>query len=96
MRRDEVLAILAEHRDEIRAHGVTSLALFGSVARNEAGPESDVDLLIEVERPFGLFALARLQMYLEELLGRRVDLVHRDSIKQRLRDRILEEAVDAA
>jgi uncharacterized protein len=96
MRRDEVLAILAEHRDEIRAHGVTSLALFGSVARNEAGPDSDIDLLIEVERPFGLFALARFQMYLEELLGRRVDLVHRDSIKPRLRDRILGEAVDAA
>lgn len=94
--RDDVLAILAAHRDEIRAHGVTSLALFGSVARNEAGPDSDIDLLIEVERPFGLFALARLQMYLEELFGRRIDLVHRDSIKPRLRDRILKEAVDAA
>lgn len=94
--RDEVIAILAEHKDAIRSHGVTSLALFGSFARNEAGPASDIDLLIEVERPFGLFAMARLKTYLEDLLGRRVDLVHRDSIKSRMRDRILGEAVDAA
>lgn len=96
MQREEVLAILAAHQDEIRAHGVKSLALFGSVAHNAAGPESDVDLLLEVEGPFGMFALARLQAYLEELLGRPVDLVFRDSIKRQLRDRILGEAIDAA
>lgn len=96
MRRDEVLAILAEHQDEIRAQGVTSLSLFGSVARDEAGPESDVDLLIEVERPFGLFALVRLQMYFEDLLGCTVDLVHRDSIKPMLRETILNDEIHAA
>lgn len=96
MRRDEVLAILAANRDEIRSRGVTSLALFGSVVHDEAGPDSDVDLLLEVEQPFGLFALAGVQIYLEELLGCPVDLVHRDSIKPQLRDRILGEAVDVA
>ena len=96
MRRDEVLAILAEHRDEIRKQGVTSLSVFGSFARDEAGPDSDVDILIEVERPFGLFQMVRVQKYLEDLLGRSVDLVHKDSIKPLLRERILGEAIDAA
>ena len=96
MRRDELLAILAEHRDEIRKQGVTSLSVFGSFARDEAGPDSDVDILIEVERPFGLFQMVRVQKYLEDLLGRSVDLVHKDSIKPLLRERILGEAIDAA
>lgn len=96
MRRDEVLTILAEHKAEIAAFGVKSLALFGSVARDEARPDSDVDLLVEFERPVGLFTLVRLQNYLIELLGRQVDLVQRDAIKEQLRERILQEAIDAA
>lgn len=97
MRRDEALAILAEHQDEIRARGVASLSIFGSVSRDEAGPDSDIDILVEIgRRPFSLFDLARLQKYLEELLGCRVELVDRASIKPMLRERILTEAINAA
>lgn len=96
MRRDEVLTILRAHQAEIAAFGVSSLALFGSVARDEAGPESDVDLLVEFDRPVGLFTLVRLQNFLAALLGRPVDLVPRDAIKKQFRDRVLKEAVDAA
>ena len=73
-----------------------SLDLFGSVARNEARADSDVDLLVEFERPIGLFHFFRVQRRLEELLGSRVDLVMRDAVKPQLRERIFAEAIRAA
>lgn len=96
MRRDEALRILREHKQELDAMGIRSLAIFGSVARDEAGPESDVDLLVEFAEPVGLFEFVRVKMHLEELLGRNVDLVMPDALKRQLRDRILGEAVRAA
>lgn len=96
MRRDDVLRILAEHRDELTNFGVGSIALFGSVARGEARAESDVDLLVEFNQPVGLFEFVDLKHYLEELLGCSVDLVTRDSLKRQVRDRILKEAITAA
>lgn len=97
MQRDDVLAILARHHDEIEALGVKSLALFGSVARNEAGADSDVDILVEfTDRFIGLVAFVRLQQYLEAILRRPVDLVTHRSIKPQLRDRILSELVRTA
>ncbi|CAN5507646.1 nucleotidyltransferase family protein [soil metagenome] len=97
MQRDEALTILAKHHDEIEELGVKSLALFGSVARNEAGPESDVDILVEFQDRFiGLVAFVRLQQYLETILSQPVDLVTHRSIKPQLRDRILGELVHAA
>ena len=95
MRRDEVLKVLAEHREELEELGVKRLAIFGSVARDEARPESDVDLLVEFDdRPIGLFEFVDLQHHLEELLGCKVDLGTFRSLKQRPRERVLEEAVD--
>lgn len=97
MRRDEALAILRTHMEELRtSFGVGSLSLFGSVARDEAGPESDVDLLVEFDRAVGLFDFIRLRDRLAEVLNRRVDLVTPDALKRQLRDRILGEAVRAA
>ncbi|MDO8531202.1 MAG: nucleotidyltransferase family protein [Dehalococcoidia bacterium] len=96
MRRDEALTILMTHRVELKRFDVGSLALFGSFARDEAGPDSDVDILVEFERPVGLFTFIRLQQYLEGLLGRRVDLVTPDALKQRMRSHILREAIRAA
>ncbi len=62
MKRDEIIRILNEHRAELaKQYGVKSLALFGSVARDEATPASDVDLLVEFDRPVGLFGLFALQ-----------------------------------
>jgi uncharacterized protein len=95
-RRDEVLAILDAHRHILHEMGVSRLALFGSVVRGEAHANSDIDLLIELSRPMGLLAFVGIQQYLEEALGRRVDLVTPDSLHPRLRDRILNEAVHAA
>jgi uncharacterized protein len=99
MNRDQVLKILAEHRDTLaRDFRVKSLALFGSVVRNEPTAASDVDLLVEFDgRPVGLFHLSRTQHYLESILGvPRVDLVLREGIKPALKERILREAIYAA
>jgi predicted nucleotidyltransferase len=96
MRRDEALAILLAHREELHRRGVRSLALFGSVARDEGRPGSDVDLLVELERPAGLFTLIDVRRYLEEILGREVDLVTRGGLKRQVRQRVLAEAIDAA
>lgn len=95
MGRDEALRKLSAHRDELTCMGVGSLSLFGSVARDEAGPESDVDLLIELDRPMDLFDLGRIQIRLEEILGVRVDLVMADALRPRLRASILRDAIRA-
>ena len=83
-------------RSELADLGVRSLDLFGSVARGEANADSDVDLLVEFDRPIGLFHFFRVQRRLEEILGARVDLVMRDAVKPQLRERILAEAVRAS
>ena len=98
MYRDQILKIIADHRDKLtRDFGIKSLAVFGSVVRNEATPASDVDLLVEFDdRPVGLFHLSRTQHYLESILGiAKVDLVLRDSIKPALKAHILREAIHA-
>ena len=96
MRRDEALAILKSHKQELIKFDVKSLAIFGSVARDEAGPESDVDILVEFAKPIGLFEFVRLKIYLENLLQRKVDLVTPDALKERMREQILKEAIRAA
>jgi predicted nucleotidyltransferase len=83
MRRDEGLRLLAEHREELEAMGATSLALFGSVARDEAGPDSDVDVIIDVRHPFSLFDLAAVHLRLEEILGCKVDVITEGSLLPR-------------
>ena len=93
MERELVLQILRQNQAEIRLYGVKSLALFGSVVRGEARPDSDVDLLVEFDRPVGLFGLIALQQRLEDLLGCPVDLGTPDSLKDRFRSRVMEESV---
>jgi hypothetical protein len=93
MRRDEVTRILATHRRELSRLGVKSLALFGSSARDEAGSGSDVDLLVEFDRPVGLFEFIDVKEFLERVLGCSVDLGTPDSLHPRLRERVLREAV---
>lgn len=95
MTREEVRRRLAAHRAEVEALGVRSLEIFGSVARGEAKAGSDVDLLVQFDRPVGLFHFFRVQRQLETILGCQVDLVMKDAIKPQLRARILEEAVRA-
>jgi predicted nucleotidyltransferase len=96
MTRDKVLAKLREHRDELAALHMHSLAVFGSVARDQAASESDVDLLVEFTKPVGIFEFLELKERLELILGTSVDLVTRDALKPRTRNRILSEAIRAA
>jgi uncharacterized protein len=63
----------------------------GSVCRDEAEPKSDVDLLVEFDRAVGYFGLLALQAYLESILGRKVDLGTPNSLKPRIRERVLRE-----
>lgn len=94
MRRTDTLQRLSTHREELhRQFGVTSLALFGSTARDTANDASDVDLLVEFDRPTGLFGLIRLQFYLEELLGCSVDVGTVEGLKPRIRERVLAESI---
>jgi predicted nucleotidyltransferase len=97
MKKDEVLHRLSRRKEELRTQfGVTSLSLFGSVIRNEAREHSDVDLLVEFDRPVGYFHLFHLQDYLENLLGgAKVDLVLRQAVINELQDAIYGEAMDA-
>ena len=75
--------------------GVKSLGLFGSIARGDASADSDVDILVEFDAP-SFDHYMELKFYLEELLGRSVDLVLKGSLKPALRDRILGEVRDVA
>jgi hypothetical protein len=93
---EEVRSVLADHRDELARHRVMSLRVFGSTARGDARPDSDVDFLVEFHRPAGLLVLAGLQQALEEWLDRPVDIGTADSLRPAIRDRALAEAVDAA
>lgn len=75
-----------------RKHGAHSPRLFGSIARGEAGPESDVDLLVEMEQGRGLLDQAAILVELRDLLGRDVDVVTTQGLRDRIRDRVLAEA----
>jgi len=77
--------------DVCRTHGTRKVAVFGSFGRGDAGPNSDVDLIVEFTNPTGLLALVRLERELEEVLGRSVDLLTERAISPHLRDRILRE-----
>jgi predicted nucleotidyltransferase len=92
--RETVLRILRDLKPELaREFGVCSILLFGSFARGDAGPKSDVDLLVEFDRPVGLLALATLHRWLEERLGRPVDVGTVGSLRPRVRAAALAEAV---
>jgi len=76
-----------------RRHGVTEVRVFGSMARGNAGPQSDVDLLVDVGPDPSPWFPGGLIAELEELLGRRVQVVTERGLDDLLRDRVLEEAV---
>lgn len=90
MTRDEVLARLRAHEAELRAAGVAALYLFGSVARDEAGADSDVDLFFDkaAGHPMTLFDLMALHERVAEVVGCDVDLVDRLGFRPRVRARI--------
>jgi uncharacterized protein len=97
MTRDETLSILRNHSDEIRTRfGVKRLAVFGSTARDEAGDESDVDVLVEFHGDPTFDGYWDVKEYLEELLNREVDLVTDDAVRPQLWPYIEHDLVDVA
>ena len=92
----DVLRTLRAHEDDLRRLGVEHAAVFGSVARGEARAGSDIDVLVELdrERPMGIFAYARLKLYIGELLDGASDVVNRKTLKPLLRENILRDAVN--
>ena len=93
----QILEALQAHEAELRRLGVRHAAMFGSLARGEARPDSDIDVLVDLDpdRPMGIFEYARLKLYISELLGGVGDVVNRKTLKPLLRDAILREAVNA-
>ncbi|MBI4600104.1 nucleotidyltransferase family protein [Candidatus Uhrbacteria bacterium] len=85
-KREKILEIAARH-------GARNIRVFGSMARGEAGPESDIDLLVELEPGRSLLDQVALMQDLEDLLKRRVDVVEPDGVHWYIRDRVLKEAV---
>jgi len=92
-----VVDLVQTKREQIlqlaRRHGVTGVRVFGSMARGDAGPQSDVDLLIEVGAEPSAWFPGGLVADLEELLGRRVQVVTERGLDDLLRDRVLAEAI---
>jgi predicted nucleotidyltransferase len=93
MHRDEILTILRQHRAEIQGFGVKSLAIFGSVARDEATSDSDVDLLVEFEKKVTFDRYMDLKFYLEDCLGIKVDLVTQKMLRPQIRKTVEKEAL---
>ena len=93
MQREIVLSLIRENRDKIKSFGVESLAVFGSVARGEASPESDVDILVTFYGPATFDQYMELKFFLEELLGRPVDLVTRKALKPQVQTQVEREAI---
>ena len=89
--------ILADLRDALpglkRRWPIRSLALFGSIVRGDAGPDSDLDILVEFERPVGLRTFLELELELATLARRGVDLVSRAALKPFIGETIIREAV---
>ena len=95
MTKDEVINKLRAHEPELKAAGIVRLAVFGSVARGDNSPASDVDLLADFDtaKRYTLLTMGRLENRLADLLGARVDLSSPEWLKESVKNRVLQEAV---
>ena len=95
MKKQRALELLAQSKRELQdRYGVSRLALFGSTARDEAGSNSDIDVLVAFDGPATSKRYFGVQFYLEDLLGRPVDLVTEKALRAELRPTIEQERVD--
>lgn len=93
----ETLHLLSEHKPELhRRFGVSSLAIFGSVARNEARPDSDIDVMVDFEDRGTFKSFMGTRFYIEDLLGRSVDLVTPDAIRPEIAPYIEKDLIHVA
>jgi uncharacterized protein len=90
MTRNEAVRILRANEHALHARGVARLALFGSLARDEGGEDSDIDVVVDIDpqRVFSLIDLADLRLFLRDAFGRETDVVIREDLRPRFRDRI--------
>jgi predicted nucleotidyltransferase len=94
MEREQILQLLAQHKPQLaQRYGVLRLALFGSTARNSASAESDIDILVAFDGPATSQRYFGVQFYLEDVLGRPVDLVTEKALRTELRPHIEREAL---
>ena len=93
----DLIEILTSKRDELKAlarkHGASNIRIFGSVARREETPGSDIDFLVDMEEDASLLDLARLKNDLEDLLGKPIDITTKPALHPMLADAILKEAI---
>lgn len=91
---EEVKRKLAELKSVLREKfKVESIGLFGSYVRGEQKGESDLDVLVEFSEPIGLFEFIELEGFLSDELGAKVDLVMKKTLKKRIKERIIKEAI---
>jgi predicted nucleotidyltransferase len=97
MIREHVIETLRNHQQELRRRGVLHAALFGSVARDEDKPGSDIDIMVEIapDAPVGLFEYVGITQYLEDLFPDRVDVANRKSLKPLVRPSAERDAIYA-
>jgi predicted nucleotidyltransferase len=95
MDREHVIATLREHEAELKSAGVVRLSLFGSVARGDSTPQSDVDLMAEFDaaRKFSVLGRVHLENRLADLLGAKVELANTPMLRDGIRERAVREAV---
>ena len=91
--RDDIVTILREQMVRSR-FGIKSLFLFGSIARNEATQESDLDFVVDFDGMITFDRYMDLKIFLEDLFGKKIDLAIEDTLKPQIRQIILEEAID--
>lgn len=90
---EEIRKIQEKVTPVLKRYGIARAAVFGSVARGDNRPDSDVDVLVEMPGPYGLFKFMDIKLALEEVLGKKVDLVEYGAIKPVIRDNIISEQV---
>ena len=89
---EEIKKVLQKHRDEFREqYGLKEIGIFGSYVKGEQKEKSDIDMLIELEKPIGFVRFMRLENALSQLLGVRVEMVTRKALKPHIGKRILQE-----
>ncbi|HBQ99829.1 MULTISPECIES: nucleotidyltransferase family protein [unclassified Roseofilum] len=96
MNQETVISTLKEHPETLHNLGVKSLELFGSVARNEARPDSDLDFLVEFEGKITFDAYIDLKFFLEDLFTRKVDLVIKEDLKPQICEVVITQAIHVA
>jgi uncharacterized protein len=96
MIRDKVISLLREHQPEMRVFKIQELSIFGSVARNQETPQSDVDILVKFDGPATYDTYMELKFYLEELLNRKVDLITVDAVRKEIKEFVEKDLIRVA